>query len=446
MTVNREAPGPKGHFLLGNLPEFGRDMLGFFAKSVQDYGDVVSLRLAGFPVCLLNHPDHFEYVLVTNQRNFTKHSFFWRHVTDLFGKGLLTSEGDFWLRQRRMVQPAFHRDRIASYGQVMVEYTERMLGRWREGEVHQIHQEITHLTMEIAAKTLFDIEITDEAAGDVGRAFDLATAEVAARLRRPFKIPERIPIPGNLRYQRAVHRLNELVYAIIQERQRLGGDRGDLLSMLIATQNEDGSVMSIQQLRDEMINIFIAAHETTAVALSWTLYLLSQHPEKEAKLVAELDRVPGGGSPTVEDIPLLPYTGMIIKEAMRLYPPAYVFGREAVADCEIGSFFIARGTTLFLSPWLIHRDKRFYENPEDFMPERWDEHIISQPPRYAYLPFGGGPRLCIGVSFAMMEMTLVLATIARKFKLSHSSHQVEAPFPSITLRPTAGMQMIVSSR
>lgn len=446
MTVIRKAPGPKGYFLLGNLPDFGRDMLGFFMKCAQEYGDVVSIRLAGFPACLLNHPDHCEYVLVTNQRNFIKHSFFWRHVTDLFGKGLLASEGDFWLRQRRLVQPAFHRERIAGYGQVMVDYTERMLGGWREGEVHQIHQEMIHLTMEIVAKTLFDIEITDETTGDVGHVFDQATVEVAARLRRPFKIPEGIPIPGNLRYQNAVHRLNELVYGIIHERQSQDGDRGDLLSMLMATQDEDGSVMSNQQLRDEMINLFIAGHETTAVALSWTLYLLSQYPEKEAKLVAELDRVLEGGSPAVEDIPRLPYTGMIIKEAMRLYPPAYVFGREAVADCEIGGFFIARGTTLFLSPWVIHRDKRFYESPEDFKPERWDEHVTSQPPRYAYLPFGSGPRMCIGISFAMMEMTLVLATIARKFKLRLNPHQAEVPFPSITLRPAAGMRMIVSSR
>jgi cytochrome P450 len=204
--------------------------------------------------------------------------------------------------------------------------------------------------------------------------------------------------------------------------------------------------MSKQQLRDEMINLFLAGHETTAVALSWTLHLLSQHPEKEAKLAAELDRVLEGRPPAVEDIPRLPYTGMIIKEALRLYPPGYVFGREAVADCEIGGFFIARGTTLFLSPWVIHRDKRFYESPEDFKPERWDENITSQPPRYAYLPFGSGPRMCIGISFAMMEMTLVLATIARKFKLRLSSHQAEAPFPSITLRPAAGMRMIVSSR
>jgi cytochrome P450 len=446
MTPLRRPPGPKGHFLLGNLPDFGHDMLGFFANCARQYGDVVSLRLAGFPACLLNHPKHFEYVLISNHRNFIKHSFFWRHVTSLFGESLLTSEGDSWLRRRRLAAPAFHGERIASYGRVMVDYGERMLRRWRDGEVRDIHQEMMHLTMEIVTRTLFDIEMTGTISDEVGDAFNMATAEVGVRFRRPFKVPEVIPIPGNLRYRRAVRRLNELVYGIIKERRGDQSDRGDLLSMLLAARDEDGSAMSDQQLRDEVITLFLAGHETTALVLTWTWYLLGQHPEKEAKLFAELTRVLGGRMPTVEDMPQLSYTEMIVLESMRLYPPAYAFGREAVADCEIGGYHIPRGTTLFLSPWVAHRDERYFERPEEFEPERWEGDFIRRLPKLSYLPFGGGPRVCIGNSFALMEATLLLATIARKFKLRLASSQAIKPFPSITLRPLAEMRMTVSSR
>jgi len=421
-------------------------MLGFFVNCAREYGDVVSLRLGGYPACLLNNPKYFEYVLITNHRNFIKHSFFWRHVTSLFGESLLTSEGDSWLSRRRLAAPAFHGQRVESYGRVMVDYAERMLSRWRDGEVRDIHQETMHLTMQIVTKTLFDIEMTGAAADEVGQAFNMATAEVGARFRRPFKIPESIPIPGNLRYRRAVRRLNELVYGIIKERRGDHGDRGDFLSMLLAARDENGSAMSDEQLRDEVITLFLAGHETTALVLTWTWYLLSQHPEKEAKLAAELESVLGGRTPTVEDIPRLLYTEKIVYESMRLYPPAYAFGRQAVADCEIGGYHIARGTTLFLSPWVIHRDERYFENGEQFEPERWKDDLIKRLPKLAYVPFGGGPRVCIGNSFALMEATLLLATIARSFKLRLVTKKVMIPFPSITLRPLAEMRMQVSAR
>jgi cytochrome P450 len=446
MTAVQQAPGPKGHFLLGNLPDFGRDMLGFFTECAREYGDVVSLRLGRFPAYLLNHPRYFEYVLITNHRNFIKHSFFWRHLTTLIGESLLTSEGDSWLRRRKLAAPAFHGRRIANYGRVMVDYTERMLGGWRDGEVRDMHLEMMHLTMGIVTKTLFDIEMTGKLAEGVSAAFDMANKEIGARFRRPFKIPESIPIPGNLRYRKAVRRLNELVYGIIKERRRDEDDRGDLLSMLLAARDEDGSAMSDEQLRDEVITLFVAGHETTALVLSWTWYLLSQHPEKEAKLFTEVDTVLGGNLPSVEDMPRLPYTEMIVNESMRLYPPAYAFGREAVADCEIGGYHVSRGTTLFLSPWVMHRDERYFDSPEEFKPERWDGDLTKRLPRLAYLPFGGGPRICIGNSFAMMEATLLVATIAQKFKLTLAQNQPVIPFPSITLRPRAGIQMVVSKR
>jgi cytochrome P450 len=216
--------------------------------------------------------------------------------------------------------------------------------------------------------------------------------------------------------------------------------------MLMAARDEDGGAMTDEQLRDEVITLFLAGHETTALALSWTWFLLAQHPEKEAKLHAELDRVLGGRAPTVEDLPHLSYAGMVFHESMRLYPPAYAFGREAVEDCEIGGFHIARGTTLFISPWVAHRDERFFERPEEFEPERWEGNLMKRLPKLAYLPFGGGPRVCIGNSFATMEATLLLATIARKFKLRLAADQAVAPFPSITLRPLSGMRMTAAAR
>jgi cytochrome P450 len=446
MAAVRRAPGPEGRFLLGNLPDFGRDMLGFFTECAREYGDVVSLRLGGFPACLLNHPKHFEYVLVTNHRNFVKHSFFWRHVTALFGESLLTSEGDSWLRRRRLAAPAFQHERVAGYGRVMVDYAERRLEGWRDGGTLDIHQEMMRLTMGIVTRTLFDIEMTGEAADEIGGAFDTGSAEIAVRFRRPFKIPDAVPLPSNLRYRRAVRRLDELVYGIIRGRRAAQGDRGDLLSMLMAARDEDGGAMTDEQLRDEVITLFLAGHETTALALSWTWFLLAQHPEKEAKLHAELDRVLGGRAPTVEDLPHLSYAGMVFHESMRLYPPAYAFGREAVEDCEIGGFHIARGTTLFISPWVAHRDERFFERPEEFEPERWEGNLMKRLPKLAYLPFGGGPRVCIGNSFATMEATLLLATIARKFKLRLAADQAVAPFPSITLRPLSGMRMTAAAR
>ena len=446
MADLRRAPGPKGHFLLGNLPDFGHDLLGFFLDCSRKYGDVVSLRLATFPACLLNHPKHFEYVLISNHRNFIKHSFFWRHVLTLFGESLLTSEGDSWLRRRKLAAPAFHGKRIESYGRVMVNYGERMVNKWRDGEVRNIHEDMMYLTMEIVAKTLFDIEMTGAVADEVGEAFSMAAAEVSVRFRRPFKIPESLPIPGNVRYRRAVRRLNELVYGIIKERRADQTDRGDLLSMLIAARDEDGEAMSDEQLRDEVITLFLAGHETTALVLTWTWYLLSLHPEKEARLLTEVNDVLGSRTPTVDDIPRLRYTEMVVLESMRLYPPAYTFGREAVASCEIGGYHVPRGTTLFISPWVTHRDERYFKNSEDFEPERWEDDLIKRLPKLAYLPFGAGPRICIGNSFALLEATLLLATIARKFKLRLVSNQPVKPFPSITLRPCAEILMAVTAR
>jgi cytochrome P450 len=438
-------PGPPGHFLVGNLPEFARDLLAFHEHCRDTYGDIVRLKLGTRTVYVLNHPDLIHEVLVANHRNFIKHSFFWRHVTAIFGSGLLTSEGDSWLRQRRLMAPAFHRERITGYGQTMVAYTERMLDTWRAGEVRNVHHDMMHLTLEIVGKVLFDADVGGDADA-IGTAFDAVTDEIAARFRRPVFIPDWIPLPGNVRYNRGVRTLNNFVYRIIREHRANGAQGGDLLSMLMQARDEDGNRMNDTQLRDEAVTLLLAGHETTALALSWTWYLLSLHPEVDAKLYAELRSVLNGRSPTPADMRAMPYTERVIQESMRLFPPAYGFGREAVADCEIGGYDVPAGTTVFMSPWLMHHDARWFDEPQRFNPDRWSDGLAERLPRHAYLPFGGGPRICIGNTFAMMEAVLLLATIAQRFRLERVSDEPVKPHTTITLRPHGGVTLRVAQR
>lgn len=431
-------PGPRGLPLLGNLLEFSRDVLGAYDNWARRYGDVVALRLGAWPAVLLNHPDHVEYVLVKNPHNFIKFPFFFRHVRAIFGQGLLTSEGAFWLRQRRLAAPAFHPQRLAGYGESMVRSTERTIETWRPDEARDVHADAMALTLRIAAKTLFDTEVERNVAG-IGQAFGAITEEIAVRIRRPFRIPDAIPTPGNLRYRRGVGRIDRLVTAIIRERRAQGEDRGDLLSLLMLARDEDGQPMSDPQLRDEVITLLLAGHETTALALSWTWYLLAHHAEADAAVAAEVRHVLGGRAPTVGDLPRLRFTEQVVTEAMRLYPPAWGFGREALADCEIGGHAIPAGTTIIISPWVLHRDPRFFEHPTEFRPERWGGDFARQLPRFAYIPFGGGPRICIGNRFAMMEAVLILATVAQHFQLQWQGTRPVVPLPSITLRPKGGV-------
>lgn len=443
--MRRHPPGPPGRLLVGNLPEFARDLLGFFTACARQYGDVASMRLGRRLAYLISSPALIETVLVTDHRHFVKHSFFWRHVDAIFGRGLLTSEGDFWLRQRRLMAPAFHHDRIQAYGQVMVDGAERMLAGWREGEIRDVHPDMMRLTLEIVAKALFDAEVTADV-DEVGEALDTGLREVAARFRRPFGIPDWVPTPGNRRYRRAVARLEGVVYRIIAEHRARGDGGGDLLSVLMRVRDDAGRGMSERQLRDESITLLLAGHETTALALSWAWYLLGRHPHVDRALAAELERTLSGRPPSLGDLAALRYTEAVVLESMRLFPPAYAFGREAVADCELGGYPVPAGTTLFMSPWVMHRDPRFYDEPERFAPERWLDGLADRLPRFTYFPFGGGPRICIGNRFAMMESVLILATVARRFRLELAPGCAPTPFPTITLRPSGGVPMRLARR
>lgn len=436
-------PGPKSRFLIGNFPLGSPDPLGLLTRWAHEYGDIVYYRAFHFPVYFLNHPDLFEYVLVTNRDNFIKGRGF-QSNRRIFGNGLLISEGDFWLRQRRLVQPAFHRDRIAAYAEVMVAFTERMLATWRDGETRDVHQDMMRLTLEIVARALFSADIAAEVDA-VGTALEIFMQQ-NMRGRMLFPLLRSLPTPGNLRYWRAVKRLDRIVYDIIRERRAERNDNGDLLSMLLHAQDEDGGRMTDQQLRDEAVNLILAGHETTALALSWTWWLLSCHPEVEARLLAEIREVLGGRTPSVHDVPRLAYTEMVVKESLRLYPPVYAMPRIALEECEMGGYRVKARASVVISQWVMHRDPRYFTEPERFKPERWTKEFEKQLPKFVYLPFGGGPRLCIGQPFAMMEAVLLLATIAQKFQLRLAPDPPVEVLPTMTLRPKHGIKVVLHKR
>jgi len=438
-------PGPQGHLFVGSLPEFRRDILGFLAACARDYGDVVPIRVAKRRLILLSHPDLIEEVLTARARHTTKTAIL-QMLRPVLGDGLLLSEGDSWLRQRRLMQPAFHRQRIAAYGDVMAGYAERGMADWRDGQTRDVHVDMMAITQGIVAKTLFDADVSDDAY-DVGHALHVLMQDFSRRRTALFALPRFVPTPARQRARAAVERLDRIVYAIIAARRASGEDRGDLLSILLAARDaDDGSRMTDRQVRDEIMTLFLAGHETTAVSLSWTWYLLAQHPEVEATLAAELRSVLGGRRPTVADLPQLRYAEMVVMESMRLYPPAFTITRRVAEACEVGGHRIEAETTLVMSQWIVQRDARWFDAPEAFRPERWENDLAKRLPRYAYFPFGGGPRLCIGNTFAMMEATLLLATIAQRFRFRLAPGASVKPMLSVTLRPAEGIHMTVSAR
>jgi cytochrome P450 len=443
--VTAALPGPRGRWLLGSLGELQRDQLGFYADCAR-YGDLVATRLGPRRAVLVYHPDAIEDVLVTRSRDFVKSPGV-RLLRPLLGDGLLLSEHDFWLRQRRLVQPAFHRQRVAAYGDVMTAYAERHLAGWKDGDVRDVHEEMMALTQAIVAKTLFDAEVSDEAS-EVGTASHVLMRDFGDRIGSLWQLlPSWLPTPANVRARRAIRRLDQVVYRMIAARRHHGEDRGDLLSILLHAQDaDDGTRMSDRQVRDEVMTLFMAGHETTAVALSWTWYLLAQHPAADARLAEELKTVLGSRPPTAADLPRLRYTEMVVSEAMRLYPPAYAMGRMSVVPTEIAGHPLAAGVVVILPTFVVQRDPRWFEGPEAFCPERWQDERTRKNPRYAYFPFGGGPRQCIGNGFAMMEASLILAVIARRFRLTLEPGQRVTPTPYVTLRPEPGLRMRLAAR
>ncbi len=409
-----------------------------------EYGDIFYYRAAWLHVYFLNRPDLIEYVLVRNPQNFLKD-----HVVQnsrwLLGTGLLTAEGEYWKRQRRLVQPAFSRERIAAYARCMTESAENMFVRWKPGTLVDIHQEMMSLTLQVVVRSLFELET----AGTEKLSQSLNTVmlnSIGARLILP-PVFRYMPLPGMRDVRRAVNQMNAAVYDIIrQRRSSANGERGDLLSLMMRARDEDGGSMTNEQIRDEVMTFLLAGHETTALTLSWALYLLSRNAEAEEKLHEEVDRVLAGRQPTVADLPSLIVVDRIIKETMRLYPPAWSVARRAINEFELDGYRIPAGANIVMSQWIMHHDKRFFCDPGRFDPDRWGTTACQNLPRFAYFPFGGGPRQCIGASFAMTEAALILATVAQRCRLVSVDQSPVLPVPSLTLRPKNPIRLRIDPR
>lgn len=438
-----QPPAIPGEFFYGNMRQFNRDSLRFLYDS-RNFGDFVLFHFGPFPVYIANHPDVAHEILVTKADSFYKSRVTKQVLKSSVGDGLFTNDGTSWKRQRKLAQPAFHTKRIAAYADVMTHYATQLIENWQDNAVLDIEREMTALTMRIVGKTLFDAEMTEEDA--TGAAVRRVLRSIDKRFSQLFPLPEWLPVRDNREMKAAQKHLDNVIQSFIDERRRTGKDQGDLLSMLLLAQDEDHGGMSDRQLRDEAMTVFGAGHETTSGALTWTWYLLSQHPEIAAKLHEELDTVLAGRLPTYADLAQLPWTDMIIKESMRLYPPAFAVTRDTIAPVTIHNYPLRQGVTLFINIIGMHRDERFFPDAEKFIPERFSAENEKNIPKYAYLPFGAGPRVCIGNSFAMMEARLLLATIAQKFTLSLAPEQKVVPERVFTLRPKFGMKMIAHTR
>jgi cytochrome P450 len=457
MSDTTESAGPTTAASLATPPTTGpanlsewlkirRDPLALL-EGLRSMGDLVHFMFRGDRTSyVLFHPDYVKDVLVTNHRKFGLTDI-WLETKRILGNGLLHSEGDFHKRQRRLSNPAFHHGRIQEYAKTMAAYSERTSVWWQDGKQVNMHEEMVRLTFAVVGKTLFDADLEAETSSEIRGAL-LETANLF-RLGTPIASMLRdLPVATTKRFDETKAAVDRLIYKIIEERRRSGEDRGDLLSMLLLAQDTegDGGSMTDEQLRDETMTLVAAGHETTANALTWTWYLLSSHPDEEAELHEELERVLGGRLPTAEDIPRLPYTRKVIQESMRLYPPAWLLMRRANEQHTIGEYTIHQGANVFMFPYMIHRDPRWWPEPERFDPDRWTEDAERKRHKDAYLPFGMGPRMCIGEQFAWTEAMIVLATLAQTWKARMVPNHRVVPEPRVNLRPRGGLPMVLERR
>jgi cytochrome P450 len=445
---NRRPNGPKGHWLYGNVKAMRTDPLAFWSGIAKEYGDI-SFLMGGKSevIYLINDIDTIHNIFVTDNKNFTKSTGLDR-TKPLLGEGLLTSEGDFHKRQRRLVMPAFHRQRIHEYGTIMSDFSRQHAANWADGDTLDMSKEMMVLTLKIVGKTLYDTDVSKEAT-QVGEIIDTLLDGWWLGMLLPefvFDILLKMPLPMIKQFHKAIEDMDALIYRLIQERRESGEDHGDLLSMLLkSVDEEDGGQMTDKQARDEAITLFLAGHETTATALAWTWMILSSHPEVVSKMQHEVDAL-GGRLPGMDDMANLEYTQAVLKESMRLYPPAWAIGRRTINEYDALGYTIPAGATVFVSPYVVHRDPRHYDNPEEFRPERWLGEEKAKLNKHAYIPFGGGMRRCIGEAFAMMEGVLVLATIAQEWSFAMAQEKAPIPHPRITLRAKDGIKMKAMKR
>ena len=438
-------PGPKGHFLSGSIPEIQLDRVKFLADLQQDYGDVVKIRLGPFSAVVLFHPDGIQRILQDNQSNYSKETRTYAALRVLVGNGLITSNGDFWLRQRRLMQPAFHQNQINSMTDMICGETMSLLETWEpfisDGRKINVAHEIMRLSLNVATQALFGSKVNDPDRV-LAETVSFLMTDTAFRFEHPFYPPVWVPAAHNRAFNSAMKRFDDVIYGMISERRTHPAQSNDLLDMLMNARDEEtGSPMSDKQLRDEIVTLYIAGHETTALALSWTMYLLSQNPEVESRLRSELGSVLGGRTPTLADLPKLVYLRMVLDESMRLYPPAWLTERKALADDEIGGYHIPAGTTLAVTQYVTHRHPQFWENPTTFDPERFAPGKSEMRPRYAYFPFGGGQRQCLGKNLALLETQLVLSMIVQHCRFELEPGWMVRTEPELSLRLKGGLWM-----
>lgn len=443
-TPPAELRGPPGHWLLGNLREFRRGMLEFYDRIRAEYGSVVPFRLGRRPYLMLAEPDLIEDVLVRQHRRFKKH---WalQLLLPVLGRGLVLSEGDFWLAQRRLIQPAFSRQLAELFAEIVVKRSQMLAEKWEREPRRDLHRDMTTLSVQIAAEAMLGAELPSDLQA-VERAVDELQLDFEQRFKSVFDWPRWVPTPLNRRRERSIAVLDEVIHRIIADRKANPEPGRDALSLLVAARDEQGRGMSDRQLRDEVSTLLLAGHDTTANTLSWAWFLLSQHPQTAANVAAEADRVLNGRPATADDLPKLRYCRNVVMEVLRLYPAVYMFGREAADDVDVCGLAIRKGTNVVMSQWVMHRDARFYDDPLAFRPERWTDEFESQLPKYAYFPFGGGPRVCIGKDLAMLEGTLALATLGAKFSVRVERPETVEPAPAVTLRPNGPLRATCVSR
>lgn len=446
-VVKEKPAAVPGLPLVGNMVDFARDPIGFVTRLQKEYGDVAAFSLLGTQSVLISDPADIDRVLLETGKRYSNGKNTGESAMHaILGNGLVTSEGDFWKRQRKLIAPAFHHQNIKQYADLIVEYGQDLAAGWQNGAVRDIHQDMMTLTQRIIMKALFDVDVRENA-GAATEAFDAMMHSMGAEMKGVEAIlPSFIPTRSRTQMKAGVTYINGLLMEIIEERRAAGSGKQDLLTVLMDARDDEGQPMSTEQLLDEIRTLYLAGHETTATTLSWAWMLLSRNPQAYATLEAEIASVLEGRTPTADDVALLPYCNAVIKEALRCYPVAWITRRIALEDVEIGGYHVANGTSVFLSPWVVHHDARWYAEPDKFMPERWLKEKSELPAREAYLPFGGGPRICIGNGFAMMESVLLLATLLQKYHVALlPEHPVEIEMTG-TIRPKHGLQAMLTAQ
>lgn len=438
--LHKQIAGPSGFPIIGSLVDLARDPLQFVTRLQSQYGDIVQFSMgpAGKTV-LVSHPDHIDQILLETGKRYSRGNPTYALKTVL-GNGLVTSEGDFWKRQRKLAAPAFHHQSIRQYAELMVSYTHDMLRTWQNGAVRDVYEDMMFLTQRIIMKALFDVDMLDSAR-TAGEAFDAMMHGLGAEMNGLDAIlPDFVPTPSRTRMKDGVDYINGLLIDLVEQRRAGDSTRHDLLTMLMNARDDDDQPMTLQQMLDEIRTLYLAGHETTANTLSWAWLLLSRNPAAYDQVQSEVESVLSGRPPTAEDVPNLPYCNAVIKEALRCYPTAWIYQRMTLEDVEIAGYPIPKDTNIWISPWVVHHDERWYPQPQAFMPERWLKDKSEQPPRQAYIPFGGGPRICIGNGFAMMEGVLLLATILQQFRVAVlPDHPIEIGVAG-TIRPKFGLR------